>query len=230
MKDNILKVILALLFLVAFNLLFFLLTGVEHTDTQWVCYGFIHGAYAFLLLTPLFARFKKGEAVLSGSLWLRALAYFFLELLVGCGLLIWSHYQFLPVLWPAIAQTVLCFCFLVMQLLSVLANSATTQSLDKQRRERVYIRSLAEQLKDAMRGMNNSALRKQVAPVQESLARSSIESFPEAAAVEQDLADAVGSLCLYIEQGNEEQITAQINNVKRLIQQRNQAIRAARRN
>lgn len=230
MKDNILKVILALLFLVAFNLLFFLLTGVEHTDTQWVCYGFIHGAYAFLLLTPLFARFRKGEAVLSGSLWLRALTYFFVELVVGCGLIIRSFYQAIPVLWPAIGQTVLCFCFLVMQLLSVLANSATVQSLDKQRRERIYIRSLAEQLKDALRGMNNSALRKQVATVQESLARSSMESFPEAAAIEQELADAVGTLCSYIEQGNDEQTTAQLNTVKRLVQRRNQAIRAARRN
>ena len=54
MKTNILKVIVALIFLVLFNVLFFVLGGTEQSQVNWVSYGFIHAAYLMILITPLF--------------------------------------------------------------------------------------------------------------------------------------------------------------------------------
>jgi len=228
MKANIIKIVIGLIFLIVFNVLFFLLGGTERSDTEWVCYGFIHAAYLCLLVTPLFCNAGKGETVLSASLYLRALFYFFTELVIGIGFIWYDSYNPIPIVWPAIIQGILLAVFLILQLMSVLANDATKASLAKQRQERVYIRSLAENLKEAMRQVNDPALRKQIANCYESLRNSSLESFPEAAAAEMELEGAVNTLCSAIEIGDMSKLTQQIQNVQVAMRHRNQAIRMAR--
>lgn len=225
MKANILKVIIGLIFLIVFNVLFFLLGGTERSTTEWICYGFIHAAYLCLLATPLLCNAGKGETVLSASLYLRALFYFFTELVVGIGFLLYNAES--PTL-STIVQSVLLMAFLILQLMSVLANDATKASLAKQRQERVYIRSLAENLKEAMHQVNDPSLRKQIANCYESLNSSSLESFPEAIDAELELENAVNTLCSYVEQGCMSQLGSQIQKVQVAMKHRNQAIRMAR--
>lgn len=225
MKANILKIVIGLIFLIVFNVLFFLLGGTERSDTEWVCYGFIHAAYLCLLVTPLFCNAGKGETVLSASLYLRALFYFFTELVVGIGFLLYNAES--PT-WPAIVQSILLMAFLILQLMSILANDATKASLAKQRQERVYIRSLAENLKEALRQVNDPTLRRQMANCYESLSSSSIESFPEAIDAELELENAVYTLCSSVEQGDTSQLSEHIQKVQVAMKHRNQAIRMAR--
>lgn len=225
MKANVLKIIIALIFLIVFNVLFFLLGGTEHAITEWVCYGFIHAAYLFLLATPLFCNTGKGETVLSASLYLRALSYFFIELLVGIGFM-W--YKLESPFWPIIVQSVLLMFFLILQLMSVLANDATKASLAKQKQERIYIHSLAEKTREAMFQINDQKLRHQLASCYESLSNCSIESFPEAADAELELDNAVNSLYSSVESGDTSQLDQQIQKIQVAIKHRNQAIRMAR--
>lgn len=225
MKANALKVVIALLFLIGFNLMFFLLGGTNRTTTEWVCYGFIHAAYLCVLSTPLLCNAGKGETVLSASLYLRAVFYFFTELVVGIGFL-WYNPE--SCVWPVIIQAVLLMAFVVLQLMSVLANDATKASLSKQRAERVYIRSLAENMKEAMRQVSDPALQKQMSTCYESLNSCSLESFPEAVGAEIELENAVNILCANVEQGNMEQLGLLIQNVQVAMRHRNQAIRMAK--
>lgn len=228
MKSNILKLVIGLIFLIVFNVLFFLLGGTERSDTEWVCYGFIHAAYLCLLVTPLFCNAEKGETVLSASLYLRALFYFFTELAMGLGFIWYNAYNPISIVWPAIIQGILLAVFLILQLMSVLANDATKASLAKQRHERVYIRSLAEKLKETMRQVNDPTLHKQLAICYESLSSISLESFPEALDAELELKNSVNTLCSFVEQGDTSQLGQQIQNIQVAIKHRNQAIRMAR--
>lgn len=225
MKTNILKVIVGLIFLVLFNVLFFVLGGTERTTTEWVCYGFIHVAYLCLLSTPLLCNAGKGETVLSASLYLRATFFFIAELAIGIGFLWYNPESFV---WPAIVQSVLLAAFLVMQLMSVMANDDTKASLAKQRQERVYVRALAENVRDAMHQVTDPALRKQMASCYESLSSASIESFPEAAAAEQELENAVDTLCAAVGINDPQQLSQLIQDVQTALRRRNQAIRMAR--
>lgn len=225
MKANILKIIIGLVFLVLFNVLFFMLEGTERTTTEWICYGFIHVAYLCLLSTPLLCNAGKGETVLLASLYLRALFFFFTELVIGIVFL-WAN----PVSykWATIIQAVLLAVFLVLQLMNVLANDATKASLAKQRQERIYVRSLAENVKDAIRQVSDPALRKQMAACYESLNSTSIESFPEAASAEIELEDAVNALCHAVDANDTARLSQLIQNVQVALRHRNQAIRMAR--
>lgn len=225
MKANILKVIIGLIFLIGFNVMFFLLGGTERSTSEWVCYGFIHASYLCILSTPLLCNAGKGETVLSAGLYLRALAYFFTEFVVGVGFLLYNPES---ATWPAIIQGVLLMLFLILQLMSVLANDSTKASLAKQRQERVYIRSLTENVKEAMRQVNDINLRKQMANCYESLNSCSLESFPEAIDAELELENAVNTLCSLVEQGETSQLEQQIQKVQLAIRNRNRAIRMAR--
>lgn len=225
MKANILKIIIGLIFLIGFNVMFFLLGGTERTTSEWVCYGFIHASYLCLLSTPLLCNSGKGETVLSASLYLRALFYFFTELAVGIGFLLYNPES---ATWPVIVQGALFMVFIILQLMSVLANDSTKASLAKQRQERVYIRSLAENVKDAMRQVNDANLQKQMANCYESLNNCSLESFPEAIDAELELENAVNTLCSLVGQGDSSQLVQQVQNVQMAIKNRNRAIRMAR--
>ena len=225
MKSNILKVVVGLIFLILFNALFFLLGGTERTTTEWICYAFIHVAYLCVLITPLFCNAGKGETVLSASLYLRALFYFITELVIGLGF-IWygpeSH------IWPTFIQGSLLAIFLVLLLMSVMANDSTKASLAKQRQERVYIRSLAEDLKGAMRQIQDPAIKKQVKNCYESLSSSSIESFPEALDAELELENAVNTLCSFVNSGDTSHTTQHVQRVQSAIKKRNSIIRTIR--
>ena len=83
MGTTIIKAILCSIFLIFFNLLFFILCGTENNSSTWISYGFIHVAYLLLLITPLFNKENKGKAILSMTLFTISLFYFFIELMVG---------------------------------------------------------------------------------------------------------------------------------------------------
>ena len=154
-----LKVVIGLIFLVLFNGLFFYLGGTEHTEISWICYAFIHASYLCILLTPLFCKSGKGLEVLSYSLYLRALFYFFTELIVGIVCIAIAPES--PT-WPLIIQGVLLAIFLVLQIMSVLANDATIQTVQKQKEESIYIQTMAQRIRTCMRSISDMNIKKQV--------------------------------------------------------------------
>lgn len=225
MKSIVLKTIIGLVFLILFNVSFFLLGGTEHNLSVWISYGFIHVAYLFLLMTPLLTRADRGEAILSGSIYLRTLSYFFMELIVGL-IFIFVHPE--SITWPVVIQGVMFAFFLVFLLMSLLANDATRASLSKQRKESFYIRSLAESVRSDALTVQDPALRKQLMNCYESLNSCSIESFPQARESELELENTVFTLHTFVEQGDGAQIAQQVTRVNNDLRRRNQAVNNAR--
>ena len=79
-KKNILTIILDSVFVIAFNLLFFLNGGTQHVAAIWTAYGFLHFAYLMVLITPLIAS-KGSNAVLSKTTtYTISLLFFIVEL------------------------------------------------------------------------------------------------------------------------------------------------------
>ena len=225
MKSNILKVIIGLIFLVLFNGLFFYLGGTEHTEVNWICYGFIHASYLCILLTPLFCKSGKGLEVLSYSLYLRALFYFFTELVIGIVCIAIAPES--PT-WPLIIQGVLLAIFLVLQIMSVLANDATIQTVQKQKDESIYIRSLSQRIRTSMRNISDINIKKQVERCYDAVNNSSLQSYPEAEETELSLRNAVEILCMAIDNGDYQDIDKKAKEVIYAIQDRNAIIKKCR--
>lgn len=218
MKKNSIKILIGFIILLLFNGLFFGLGGTRRSVTEWLSYGFIHAAFLCLLFTHLLSRQAKGLTVLTASLHLQALLYFFAELTICC---ICLYSNPMDPTWPAIAQATALAVFLVLQLMSVLANDATKQSIQKQRCESIRIQQ-------GMRRVTDPSLRKQVERCYDAVHNTSIESFPEAAESEQALQTEVDRLCQAIDQGHINEITDCAQRICNAVQARNAVIRMCR--
>lgn len=225
MKTNIIKGVIGILFLIAFNVLFFVLGGTEQSTSNWISYGFIHASYLCLLATPLLCTSAKGLTVNAASLWLRAISYFFIELVVG---LIFIAVNPKEILWTLIVQTVMLLVFLVLQLMSVLANDATEASINKQRAESNVMRGMADKISCRIGTISNYELRRKVEIAYNSIKNSPIESYPEVVNQELSLATAVDVLCAAIDSNNEEQVAEAVKRVQIAARERNSAITRAR--
>ena len=226
MKNSIIKVVIGLIFLVLFNVGFFVLGGTEHSKVVWASYAFIHMAYLCLLATPLLCSNGRGLTVLSASLWLRAIIFFLAELAVGVVFIILDPAK---TAWPILVQACMLGGFLFMQLLSVLANDSTKENLQKQRTENMFIQTLTEKVRLRMGDIEDEGVRRQVERSLNALRSSSLESFPEAGDAESALRAAVETLCMAVEDGDgAEQIVKKAKRVFNAVQERNSIINQCR--
>ena len=83
MKKTVLWVLLDLVFVIVFNVVFFVAGGVEHNPSVWISYAFIHLAYLMVLITPLLIRNSSSSAVFGFSIYTISTTYFFIEFVVG---------------------------------------------------------------------------------------------------------------------------------------------------
>lgn len=115
------------LFLIVFNLLFFLLGDIDSFNTSvWISYGFIHFAYFVLLLTPVLVRKSKVETDYRKPLYLITGAYFLITFLVGVTFILTSTEKIKVTL---TVQTILAALFLGWLLVHLLANEHTANSI-----------------------------------------------------------------------------------------------------
>jgi len=87
-KTDGLWIILKLIFLIIFNVLFFVLSGFKHNAIVWTSYGFILFAYLMLLLTPRLIRKGKSAAVFGFSLYSISAVYFIFEFIIGLSFIL----------------------------------------------------------------------------------------------------------------------------------------------
>lgn len=218
MKNNTIKIIIALIFLVLFNILYFVLGGINQSAVHWLSYGFIHVSYLLLLSTPLLCPHCDGQTVLIASLYLRALQYFFTELVVGIAIILLGLQD---IALPLIVQSVLLALFLILQLMGVLANRATSKSLDHQRVGSQLISGLTQQVRQAMREINDPKIKGKVETCYNALLACSVESIEQAKEAEDNLKDAVHDLCVAVDAADNDSIEKCAKKVTSAIQRRN---------
>ena len=126
---NILWLLLNSLFLIVFNLLFFLLENVGNSKLSvWISYEFIHFAYLLLFVTPFLMRKGKVAYIYGRTLYLITAAYFIVELIAGITLIL-----IVPETVKAtiIIQVILAVIFIGWLLFFLIANEHTAASIER---------------------------------------------------------------------------------------------------
>ena len=128
-RNNILWTLFNSLFLIVFNLLFFVIGDIGSLTTSvWISYCFIHFAYFVLLLTPLLVRKSKVEADYRRPLYFVTGTYFLIAFFVGITFILLASETFKVTL---TVQTVLAALFLSWLLVHLIANEHTANSIAK---------------------------------------------------------------------------------------------------
>ena len=143
-KKNVLTAILDSVFVIAFNVLFFVNGGIHHVPSTWICYGFLHFAYLMVLLTPIFE--TKGKAAYLSKLTTYSISflYFFIELALAIAVFAKEMDKTKVII---SVQTIFFFLYFILLLSNLLANDSTAKKQELHDIENDFIKTISTKSK-----------------------------------------------------------------------------------
>ena len=98
LKNKILiaTIVLDLVFIVVFNLCFFLIAGTIHTESTWVAYAFIHVSYLSLILIPLLKTKTMGSHIYQMTYYAVGVIYFIASFIANIVFLCQESLDIIP--------------------------------------------------------------------------------------------------------------------------------------
>lgn len=225
MKNILLKVVVGIVFLALFNTLFFVLGGTEHPSSVWISYAFLHVSYLCLLLTPLFGVKRDGLTVLSATLYLINTVYFVLEFIVSLTFIFWIQEE---IFWPLLIQSVMFGIYLLLFFFNVLGNNATQATMQKQQQQSDYIRRLSLRLQTIIDSTDNQEIKKLVRRCYEDMCASPLNSTPDVAELDLEMANAVKELGDVVFGGEQRKVEPIAKRLCSLIRERKETLKLTR--
>lgn len=222
MKNQLALLIIKILFLVVFNLLFFILGGTEHTDSVWISYGAIHIAYLFILLMPLFNKGNKGQTNLTASLYSISISYFLLELITGC---VFIYLKQEDITWALSTQVVLFALFLLVLLASYIANNHTVESIREEQGNAIWIKKASVKLQIILEQVSDKEVKKAVEKCYESVQTSPIKTHQEVQEIELSIHNNIEELYSNMDNLEKESILRKCKNINLKIEERNNILK-----
>lgn len=172
-KKRTLWMLLDLVFLIVFNVVFFVAGGTNHPASVWISYGFIHFAYIMLLITPFLIRRSTNTAVLGFPLYSISSAYFIVAFVVGL-IFIFAHPESYK--GELIVQVIISGIYAVMLISHMIANESTADSIERHEMELRYVRDASSKLKGIMDSVSDKKLHKKVEKLYDLLHSSPVKS------------------------------------------------------
>lgn len=172
-KKHVLWILLDSVFLIVFNVIFFVVGGTEHLASVWVSYGFIHFAYIMLLAVPFLTRSSTNTAVLGFPLSVVSSAYFILAFAAGL-IFIFTHPKSCKA--ALIVQVVIAGIYAVMLLSHMIENESTADHAARRESELRYVKDASTRLKGMMESISDRRLQKKVERLYDLLHSSPVRS------------------------------------------------------
>lgn len=223
-KVNILWIILGSVFLVIFNVIFFVAGGANHPASVWISYGFIHFAYGLLLVTPFLVR-KGGNPVMFGfPLFSVSTVYFFAAFLAGIIFVVIAPQDFRAAL---IFQLVVAGVYAVILIGVMIANESTAGHDEQRQQEINFIKTASVDLKAAFGRVSDENLKKKIEKAYEAVKNSPVKSAPSAAGLEKAINDSISLLSMEIDRGDSIAAADEAAKIVKLTEERSRALRLA---
>jgi len=222
-RVNILWLLLNSLFLIVFNLLFFLLGNAGNAKTSvWISYGFIHFAYFLFLATPLLVRKGKADYIYGRALYPITAAYFIAELIVGVTFILIAPET---VKVTIIVQVVLAAAFIGWLLVYLIADEHTAASVERYETELQYVKQSSAQLKAILQQITDKPAAKKVEQVYDLIRSSQVRSDSSVRPLEEEIISEINNLESAVEQNNLEQTVMLADKISKLANQRNSKLK-----
>ena len=221
-KTGVLWVILDLIFLVIFNVFFFLLGGVKHNASVWMSYGFIHFAYLMLLLTPRLIRKGKSMAVFGFSLYAVSSVYFLMELVAGVVFILVSPDSYTIAL---LVQLSIAGLYGVILIANIIANEHTAVAEEERQYQIAYVKDASARLEVLLGSVRDREARKWVEKVYDEIYSSPVKSHPDLAEIESRILQSIVKLEDTVATGNKDAIISLADSLLGAVNERNIRLR-----
>jgi hypothetical protein len=222
-RVNIYWLLLDSLFLVVFNLLFFLLGDVSANETNipksvWISYGFIHFAYLIMLITPLLVRHGNASINYSRPLYGVSSTYFLVELLAGVTFILIAPESTKV---AVIVQVILATLFLAYLLMHLIANEHTAANVERHEAELLYVKESSAKLQSVMSQITDKATAKKVERIYDLIHSSPVKSNTSVRSLEQQIISEIDNLRNAVANSETESIISLSDKIYRLAEERN---------
>jgi hypothetical protein len=222
-RVNILWLLLDSLFLIVFNLLFFMLGDAESFNASvWISYCFIHFAYIMLLLTPLFIRRGKSEYMYRRPPYLVTTVWFLTELVAGVTFILLAPET---VKITIIIHIVLAAVFIAWLMIHLIANEHTADNAERRETELPYIKDSSAKLHAVMQQITDRVVAKKVERVYDLLHSSPAKSNTDVRSLEEQVINEIERLTNLVSQNETEQIVPIADKIYRLADERNRLLK-----
>lgn len=222
MKKNVLSTIVYLLFLIVFNLIFYITGGTDHPASVWISYIFIHIAYLLMACTGLFVKKGREAAVFGMTLGTISSTYFVVEFIIGIVFIALAMETYKTAL---IVQVVIAAVYLFVFISNVMANDATAESVERQELEVGYLKEASATLKALMEQITDKAANKKIERVYDLVRSSPSRSNSQVAVLEAQIIGELGNLQGLAAKGDPEEIGICADKIYRLANERNRQLK-----
>ena len=221
-KKTVLRIVLDLVFVLVFNLIYFVCIYVPHESAQWVSYAFVHVAYLNMVLIPRFStRRGKSVAVFSMTTGTISTIYFGVELVVGLIMLLLS----LSALVSAIVQIILLAIYLLCLLPTWIANENTAESEMRQAAEIAFIKDSAAKVQYLINKTDDKAMQRKIEHVYDQLHSSPSKSSSRVYHLERAISSLVDDLEDAVCNNNEREIERVTSELMAISEERNRILK-----
>lgn len=220
-RKAILWMLLDLIFVVVFNIVFFVVGGASRPASVWISYCFIHFAYAMTVATPFITK-KSKQAVLGVSVYAISSGYFLIEFIVGLVFILISPKSFKPAL---VVQLILAAIYLAMLIIFLLANESTNESLEREETENDFIKASASRVKLLMGKLGEKGCDKALENLYDLIHSSPSRSSSSVKQLEQQCKDLISQLETSVNNKEKENTIDIAGRIEELFKERNQILK-----
>lgn len=190
-KKNILTIILDSVFVVAFNVLFFVNNGIRHVSSTWICYAFLHLAYLMVLLTPIIEAKGKTAYLSKLTTYLISFLYFLIELFFA--IIVFTKDIDKTKLIISL-QTIITAIYLILLISNLLANDSIAKKQERHDIENDFIKTISSRVKYIENIATDSNLKNKINNLYYSMHSSPIRTSTKVAAYETKIYELLDNL------------------------------------
>lgn len=190
-KKNVLWLTLSLIFLIVFNVVFFVIAGVDHGASVWISYVFIHIAYIVMWLAPLLIRKSDHTATLASPIYMISSVYFIIVFIASLIIML-IHPDKAKA--TVVIQIVLLGIYAAVLITYLIANEYTANNLEKSKANSEYVKESASKLQGIAHSIDDNQLKKQIEKLYDIVNSSPTKSKIEVRDYEVSVMDSIESL------------------------------------
>lgn len=197
MEKKNLWIILDLVFLIVFNMVFFVVGGSEHPVSVWISYIFIHISYIMILITPFLIKKSNSDMILGSALYSISSVYFFIEFFVGLVFIFIRDESYKASL---LTQIVIAGLYVVILLSNIISNEHTAANIEKHESELLFIKENSSRVKLLIGKLPDKSANKELEKLYDFLYSSPVETDSLVKQIEQDVSNNIRQLeCLVVD-------------------------------
>lgn len=221
-KKTMLRILLNLIFVIVFNVVFFLVGGTEHSVSVWISYGFIHFSYLMLIASPVFAGRGKNATVFGLALDTISSAYFLIEFFVGLiFILVESEfYKF-----SLIVHVIITGIYAVGLLSNLIANESTKESTGRHEMEVSYIKNVSSRVKRLIGKATDKKANREIERVYDMLHSSPSRSNLTVKNIEEEIENEIRSLTFAVSKDDTATIISVAERIIVMAEERNRKVK-----